>query len=96
MSLQWSFSPFVSDTLIEDEPGKALVHATSEALAAGLEVCAPGRQFKAIGNAIYHTATEGGYSVSSQFAGHGIGKVFHRTPWILHHRQQFRVMPSTL
>ncbi|KAF8256406.1 peptidase M24, structural domain-containing protein [Lactarius quietus] len=26
-----------------------------------------------------------GYSVSSQFTGHGIGNMFHHSPWILHH-----------
>ena len=29
-------------------------------------------------------ADKGGLSVSSQFTGHGIGRVFHRPPWILH------------
>jgi len=69
-----------------DEAGRDLVNATSEALEAGIAVCGPGEPFKSIGKAIHDVADQRGYSVSSQFTGHGIGKVFHRSPWILHHR----------
>ena len=64
-----------------------MVNATGEALEAGIVVCGPGNPFKSIGKAIHDVADQRGYSVSSQFTGHGIGKVFHRSPWILHHRK---------
>ena len=71
----------------KDEAGKELVAMTSEALDVGIAVCGPGKPFKSIGKAIHDLADRRGYSVSSQFTGHGIGEVFHRSPWILHHRE---------
>ncbi|KAI9513227.1 methionyl aminopeptidase [Russula earlei] len=71
-----------------DELGRALVSATDEALDAGIAVCGPGKPLRSIGNAIHAVADKRGYSVSSQFSGHGIGEVFHRSPWILHHRNE--------
>ena len=67
-----------------DGPGRHLVSTTLSALHAGIQACGPGRPFKGIGRAIVREAEKGGVSVSSQFTGHGIGKVFHRPPWILH------------
>ncbi|KAI0053768.1 methionine aminopeptidase [Auriscalpium vulgare] len=69
-----------------DAPGRALVSTTTDALEAGIAVCGPGQLFRAIGNVIHTLTAERGYSVSSDFTGHGIGDVFHRAPWILHHR----------
>ncbi|KAF8505932.1 methionyl aminopeptidase [Russula emetica] len=71
-----------------DEAGRDLVTATNEALDAGIAVCGPGKPFKSIGQAIHDVADQRGYSVSSQFTGHGISEVFHRSPWILHHRNE--------
>jgi methionyl aminopeptidase len=73
--------------IIKDEAGRDLVNATNDALEAGIAVCGPGQPFKFIGKAIHDLADQRGYSVSSQFTGHGIGEVFHRSPWILHHRE---------
>jgi len=75
------------NTTIKDEAGKELVATTSEALDVGIAVCGPGQPFKSIGKAIHDLVDRRGYSVSSQFTGHGIGEVFHRSPWILHHRE---------
>ncbi|KAI0254876.1 methionyl aminopeptidase [Lactifluus subvellereus] len=71
-----------------DEAGRDLVNATNDALEAGIAVCGLGQPFKFIGKAIHDLADQRGYSVSSQFTGHGIGEVFHRSPWILHHRNE--------
>jgi len=76
--------------VIQDDAGRKLVAATDEALEAGIAVCGPGKPFKSIGKAIHDVADQRGYSVSSQFSGHGIGEVFHRPPWILHHRESGR------
>jgi methionyl aminopeptidase len=69
----------------QDKPGRELVQATDDALQAGISICKPNAPFKAIGDAIDKLARSHGMSVSSQFTGHGIGRVFHRAPWILHH-----------
>jgi methionyl aminopeptidase len=79
-------------TTIKDDAGRDLVTATNDALEAGIAACGPGQPFKFIGKAIQDLADQRGYSVSSQFAGHGIGEVFHRSPWILHHRESRRLV----
>ncbi|KAF8076900.1 methionyl aminopeptidase [Lyophyllum atratum] len=68
-----------------DEQGRELVRVTNEALQAGIKACGPGRPYKGIGKAIHELTRHTDYSISSQFTGHGIGTVFHRPPWILHH-----------
>ncbi|KAH7922054.1 methionyl aminopeptidase [Leucogyrophana mollusca] len=67
-----------------DHLGQHLVHATNDALEAGIRACGPGRPFKGIGQAIHDLTRKSPYSVCSAFAGHGIGTVFHRPPWIYH------------
>ncbi|KZT06471.1 methionine aminopeptidase [Laetiporus sulphureus 93-53] len=69
-----------------DEKGCELVQVTEAALQAGIAACAPGRPFKDIGRAISEVIRHKDYCVSTQFTGHGIGDVFHRPPWIWHHR----------
>ncbi|GLB34284.1 putative removes the N-terminal methionine from nascent proteins [Lyophyllum shimeji] len=68
-----------------DEQGRELVKVTNAALRAGIQACGPGRPVKGIGKAIHELIRLSNFSVSSQFTGHGIGTVFHRPPWILHH-----------
>ncbi|KIK38216.1 hypothetical protein CY34DRAFT_809592 [Suillus luteus UH-Slu-Lm8-n1] len=67
-----------------DEPGRDLVRMTNTALEAGIDACGPGRPFNCIGKAIYEVVRNTRYSVCPAFAGHGIGTVFHRPPWIYH------------
>ncbi|KAG6836389.1 hypothetical protein H0H93_008534 [Arthromyces matolae] len=68
-----------------DEQGRELVRMTNAALQAGIDACGPGKLFRGIGKAIHELTLNTNYSVSPQFTGHGIGTVFHRPPWILHH-----------
>jgi methionyl aminopeptidase len=65
-----------------------LVQATEEALAAGIELCAPGRQFHEIGNRI-HKVVNGRFGISEIFVGHGIGSYFHGPPYIFHHANHY-------
>ncbi|KAG1717468.1 peptidase M24, structural domain-containing protein [Suillus paluster] len=58
-----------------DEPGRDLLVSTLADLV---------RPFNAIGRAIYETIRNTRHSVCPAFAGHGIGTVFHRPPWIYH------------
>ncbi|KAF8589638.1 methionyl aminopeptidase [Ramaria rubella] len=69
-----------------DTLGIELVHATNLALKAGIDACGPHKPLKDIGCQIDQVTAQLGYSVNSQFTGHGIGRVFHRPPWILHHK----------
>ena len=70
----------------QDEPGRRLVDITNNALDAAIQYCGPGKPFKGIGKVIHdHIRRSGDYCVSQRFTGHGIGSVFHRPPWILHH-----------
>ncbi|KAF8222446.1 methionine aminopeptidase [Tricholoma matsutake] len=68
-----------------DHQGIELVKKTRQALQVGIQACGPGRRFKGIGKAIHDLIRHHPFSVSSQFTGHGIGTVFHKPPWILHH-----------
>jgi len=76
----------------QDQQGRELVHFTNLALEAGIKACGPGLPFKGIGEAIHNLLKPHPYSISSQFSGHGIGKVFHSKPHILHHRTLLDVL----
>ncbi|KIJ69753.1 hypothetical protein HYDPIDRAFT_104376 [Hydnomerulius pinastri MD-312] len=67
-----------------DQPGRELVKITNAVLEAGINACGPGRPFRGIGQAIHELTRNTPYSVCTAFSGHGIGKVFHRPPWIYH------------
>ncbi|MEM8843467.1 MAG: type I methionyl aminopeptidase [Pseudomonadota bacterium] len=64
---------------------KRLVDITYEAMKIGIETVKPGITFGDIGNAI-QTYVEGNKcSVVREYCGHGIGKVFHEDPQVLHY-----------
>lgn len=64
---------------------KKLMSVTYEAMMRGIEVVRPGARLGDIGAAIQQVAESHGYSVVRDFCGHGIGKVFHDYPNILHY-----------
>lgn len=49
-----------------------------------IEYCKPGRAYKDIGGIIEDVVTKAGYTTVREFCGHGVGKVFHTTPNVLH------------
>jgi methionyl aminopeptidase len=61
-----------------------LVKTTYEAMCAGIRVVRPGATLGDIGHAIEQVAAREGFSVVRDFCGHGIGKVYHDAPQILH------------
>ncbi|OEC33234.1 methionyl aminopeptidase [Pseudomonas cuatrocienegasensis] len=61
-----------------------LVKTTYEAMCAGISVVRPGATLGDIGHAIEQVAAREGFSVVRDFCGHGIGKVYHDAPQILH------------
>jgi len=70
------------------DPGikqKKLVGVTYEAMMRGIEIVAPGVRLGDIGHAIQSYAESHGYSVVRDYCGHGIGRVFHGEPSILHY-----------
>lgn len=69
-------------TSIKDQ---RLVKVTYDSLMKGIEQVKPGNNINQIGRAIQTYAETQGFSVVRDFCGHGIGKVFHSAPSILHY-----------
>lgn len=70
------------------EPGvkaKRLTTVTYESMMLGIEQVKPGATLGDIGNAIQTYAEKHNYSVVRDYCGHGIGKVFHTEPSVLHY-----------
>jgi methionyl aminopeptidase len=61
-----------------------LIDVTYEAMMRGIAEVRPGARLGDIGHAIQSFAEGHRYSVVRDFCGHGIGKVFHDTPSVLH------------
>jgi methionyl aminopeptidase len=61
-----------------------LIDVTYEAMMRGIEAAQPGATLGDIGYAIQSFAEKQRYSVVRDFCGHGIGKVFHDSPSVLH------------
>jgi methionyl aminopeptidase len=64
---------------------KKLVETTYECMMRGIEVVKPGATLGDIGYAIQSYAENKGFSVVRDFCGHGLGKIFHMSPQVLHY-----------
>lgn len=73
-----------------DEEAKTLVQVTKDCLDRAISICAPGVQYNRIGKTIQEHADKYRFGVVQQFVGHGVGRVFHADPVILHHRNNER------
>ncbi|HMO06210.1 MAG TPA: type I methionyl aminopeptidase [Paracoccaceae bacterium] len=62
-----------------------IVQVTHDALMKGIEAVRPGATFGDIGHAIQSYAEARGMSVVRDFCGHGLGRVFHAPPNVLHY-----------
>ncbi len=62
-----------------------LVRVTQECLYRGIDVVRTGATLGDIGHAIQSHAEANHFSVVREFCGHGIGKVFHDEPQVLHY-----------
>ncbi|RRT50214.1 hypothetical protein GW17_00050898, partial [Ensete ventricosum] len=60
------------------------LNVTRECLQKAISICAPGVEFNRIGKTIHDHADKFRYGVVRQFVGHGVGRVFHADPVILH------------
>ena len=63
---------------------KRLCDVTYECMMRGIDVVKPGAHFGDIGAVIAEYAHKYGYSVVDMFCGHGVGKVFHDEPNVMH------------
>jgi methionyl aminopeptidase len=64
---------------------KRLCEITYESMWLGIKKVKPGNFLGDIGFAIQSHAEQNGFSVVREFCGHGIGKVFHEDPQVLHY-----------
>lgn len=69
-------------------PQAKLVDTTYEAMVAGIHTVKPGATLGDIGYAIQSVAHREGYSIVREYCGHGIGKVYHEQPNVLHYGQR--------
>jgi methionyl aminopeptidase len=67
--------------------GRQLVDTTYEAMLAGIRQVKPGATLGDIGHAIQRRAQADGFSIVREYCGHGIGKVYHEEPQVLHYGQ---------
>ncbi len=66
---------------------RRLVDATYDAMMKGLEAIRPGSTLRDIGKAIQTHAEAQGFSVVRDFCGHGLGRVFHDAPNVVHYAE---------
>ncbi|NOY62611.1 MAG: type I methionyl aminopeptidase, partial [Gammaproteobacteria bacterium] len=64
---------------------KNITRISHEALGIAIKMVKPGVQLGDIGYAIQRHVESNNYSVVREYCGHGIGKVFHEEPQVLHY-----------
>ena len=77
-----------SQTFFIGEPtilAKRLVETAREGMLAAIRAIRPGVRLGDLGNIIQTLAESRGYSVVREYCGHGIGRVFHEEPQVLHY-----------
>ena len=66
---------------------KKLINTTYEAMVAGIHAVKPGATLGDVGHAIQQVAQRENYTIVREYCGHGIGKVYHEQPNVLHYGQ---------
>lgn len=66
---------------------RRLIDTTYDAMMAGIGVIKPGATLRDIGRAIQTLAEAEGCSVVRDFCGHGLGRVFHDAPNVVHYAE---------
>jgi methionyl aminopeptidase len=61
---------------------RALMHATRQALEAGIAQCRAGNHLGDVSNAIGQAIKKSGFTIVRELGGHGIGKTLHEEPFI--------------
>ncbi len=67
---------------------KRLCIVTYEAMMLGIERVRPGARLGDIGFAIQNHAEKHGYSIVRDYCGHGIGRIFHDAPSVMHYGKE--------
>jgi methionyl aminopeptidase len=65
--------------------GKRLVDTTYDAMMAGIRAVRPGATLGDVGHAIQQVAEAAGFAIVREYCGHGIGRVYHDDPQVLHY-----------
>ncbi|MDX1454955.1 MAG: type I methionyl aminopeptidase [Gammaproteobacteria bacterium] len=68
-----------------NQQAKRLAEITREAMLTGIRMVKPGVRLGDIGHAIQQFAEGHRYSIVREYCGHGIGRVFHEDPQVLHY-----------
>jgi methionyl aminopeptidase len=68
-----------------DKKAERLIQVTHDSLMKGIEAVKPGNTFGDIGHAIQSYVESHRMSVVRDFCGHGLGRVFHAPPNVLHY-----------
>ena len=68
-----------------DKEIKKLVEITYECMKKAILLVRPGKRLGDIGHTIQTLAEKNHYSVVREYCGHGIGKIFHEEPQVLHY-----------
>ncbi len=74
--------------------GQRLTEVCKEAMWRAIELVKPGAHLGDIGHAIQSHAEAQGFSVVREYCGHGIGRVYHEDPQILHYGEPDRAGDS--
>ena len=94
-----SVDGWVSDSAVSVVVGEprendlALIEATEQALAAGIEAAQPGGRLGDISFAIARVATKAGYKINTDFGGHGVGRTMHGDPHVPNDGRRGRGLP---
>jgi len=67
---------------------RRLVETTREAMFRGIRTVKPGATLGDIGHAIQQLAEGERFTVVREYCGHGIGRIYHEDPQVLHYGQQ--------
>tara|TARA_B100000809_G_scaffold266687_1_gene330730 strand:+ start:2240 stop:3013 length:774 start_codon:yes stop_codon:yes gene_type:complete len=85
------YEEFHGDTskmyVVGEAPSHAtrLIQVTQECLYKGIELVKPGCRLGDIGHVIQQHAEKNHYSIVRDYCGHGIGRVFHEEPQVMHY-----------
>ena len=89
LDLAVSLAGVVADSAIsfvvgeQRPPGAdAMIDATRRALDAGIAAAGPGARIGDLAHAIGTVLTEAGYSINTEFGGHGVGSTMHQDPHV--------------
>jgi methionyl aminopeptidase len=94
-----SVDGWVSDSAVSLVVGEArpedlrLIEVTTAALGAGIAAAWPGGRLGDVSAAIGTVAREAGFSVNTQFGGHGVGRIMHGDPHVANDGRAGRGLP---